>query len=167
MEALGGERRYSSYTFLTSALDGGEWSASRPSHALAPGREPLVPIVQETVSQSRSGYRQNPLLGIEPRSPSHPAHSQKLYWLSYPAHGCVECYRVISVTFLGKFVCWEELPTITFLDRALFSLYGVWSLLMLYKLNWDHCLYLCILIWNHTGSFCFMTSVIWSTPPCH
>jgi hypothetical protein len=25
-----GERRYSSYSFLTSALDGGEWSTSRP-----------------------------------------------------------------------------------------------------------------------------------------
>jgi hypothetical protein len=30
MEEHGGERRYSSYSFLTSALDGGEWSASRP-----------------------------------------------------------------------------------------------------------------------------------------
>jgi hypothetical protein len=39
------ERRYSSYSFTTSALDGGEWSASRPGRALAPGK---VPIVQET-----------------------------------------------------------------------------------------------------------------------
>jgi hypothetical protein len=30
MEALGGERKYSSYSFTTSALDGGEWSASCP-----------------------------------------------------------------------------------------------------------------------------------------
>jgi hypothetical protein len=37
MEALGGERRYSSYSFLTSALDGGEWSASRPGRAFTPG----------------------------------------------------------------------------------------------------------------------------------
>jgi hypothetical protein len=29
-----GERRYSSYSFTTSALDGGEWSASRPGRAL-------------------------------------------------------------------------------------------------------------------------------------
>jgi hypothetical protein len=29
--------------FFTSALDGGEWSASRPA-ALAPGKEPPVPI---------------------------------------------------------------------------------------------------------------------------
>jgi hypothetical protein len=42
MEALGEERRYSSYSFSTSALDGGEWSASRPGRAFTP-----VPIVQE------------------------------------------------------------------------------------------------------------------------
>jgi hypothetical protein len=30
-----GERRYSSYSFLTSALDGGNWS-SHPSHTLPP-----------------------------------------------------------------------------------------------------------------------------------
>jgi hypothetical protein len=47
MEALGGKRRYSSYSFTTSALDGGEWSVSRPGRALPPGKEPPVPIVQE------------------------------------------------------------------------------------------------------------------------
>jgi hypothetical protein len=47
MEVLGGETRYSSYSFTTSALDGGEWSASRPCHALPPGKGPPVPIVQE------------------------------------------------------------------------------------------------------------------------
>jgi hypothetical protein len=45
MEALGGEERYSSYSFSTSALDGGEWSASRPGRALPPGKGPPVPIV--------------------------------------------------------------------------------------------------------------------------
>jgi hypothetical protein len=38
---------YSSYSFTTSALDGGEWSASRPVRALPPGKGPTVPIVQE------------------------------------------------------------------------------------------------------------------------
>jgi hypothetical protein len=47
IEAHLGERRYSSYSFLTSALEGGEWSASRPSCALPPGKEPPVPTVQE------------------------------------------------------------------------------------------------------------------------
>jgi hypothetical protein len=43
MEAHWGERRYSSYSYLTSALDGGEWVASRPGRAL-----PLsVPIRKE------------------------------------------------------------------------------------------------------------------------
>jgi hypothetical protein len=42
-----GERRYSSYSILTSALDGGEGSASRPGRALPPEKGPPVPIVQE------------------------------------------------------------------------------------------------------------------------
>jgi hypothetical protein len=42
-----GGRSYSSYSFSTSALDGGEWSASRPGRALAQGKGPPVPIVQE------------------------------------------------------------------------------------------------------------------------
>jgi hypothetical protein len=39
--------RYTLYSFLTSAVDGGEWSASRPGRALPPGKGPPVPIVQE------------------------------------------------------------------------------------------------------------------------
>jgi hypothetical protein len=46
MEALG-ESRFSSCSFLTSALDGGEWSASRAGRALPPGKGPPVPTVQE------------------------------------------------------------------------------------------------------------------------
>jgi hypothetical protein len=42
---LGGEE-YSSYSFTTSALDGGEGSASRPGRALPPEKGPPVPIVQ-------------------------------------------------------------------------------------------------------------------------
>jgi hypothetical protein len=41
------ERRYSSYSFLTSALDGGKWSASRSGRVLPPGKGSPVPIVQE------------------------------------------------------------------------------------------------------------------------
>jgi hypothetical protein len=40
--------RYSSYSFTTSELDGGEWSASRPGRGLPPRKGPPVPIVQET-----------------------------------------------------------------------------------------------------------------------
>jgi hypothetical protein len=42
-----GERRYSSYSYLTLALNGGEWSASLPGCTLPPGKEPTVPIGQE------------------------------------------------------------------------------------------------------------------------
>jgi hypothetical protein len=42
------ERKYSSYSFSTAALDEGEWSTSRPGRALAPVKGPTVPIVQET-----------------------------------------------------------------------------------------------------------------------
>jgi hypothetical protein len=42
MVAWGGERRYSSNSFVTLALDGDEWSASCPGRAL-----PLIPIGQE------------------------------------------------------------------------------------------------------------------------
>jgi hypothetical protein len=42
-----GERRYSSYSFTTSALDRCEWSASRPGRALSPGKGPPVPTGQE------------------------------------------------------------------------------------------------------------------------
>jgi hypothetical protein len=41
------EREYSSYSFSTSALDRGEWSASRPGRALGPGKGTPVPIVQQ------------------------------------------------------------------------------------------------------------------------
>jgi hypothetical protein len=47
MQALGGESRYSSYSFTTSTLDRGQWSASRPGRALPPRNGPPVPIVQE------------------------------------------------------------------------------------------------------------------------
>jgi hypothetical protein len=38
-----GETRCSSYSYLTSTLDRGEWLASRPGRALPPGKGPPVP----------------------------------------------------------------------------------------------------------------------------
>jgi hypothetical protein len=43
MKALGG--RGGIAPSLTSALEGGEWSASHPGHTLPPGKEPPVPLV--------------------------------------------------------------------------------------------------------------------------
>jgi hypothetical protein len=52
-----GERSYSSYSFLTSAPEGGEWSASRPDRALPPGKEPPVPTVQEAGFRGKSASK--------------------------------------------------------------------------------------------------------------
>jgi hypothetical protein len=41
------ERKYSSYSFMTSAVDGDEWSVSRPGCTLPLGKRPPVPIGQE------------------------------------------------------------------------------------------------------------------------
>jgi hypothetical protein len=46
MEAQG-EKMYSSYSFATSAVDGGEWSASRPGRALPTGKGSPTLIVQK------------------------------------------------------------------------------------------------------------------------
>jgi hypothetical protein len=37
-----GERRNNSYSFLTSALDGSEWSKSCPSRDLPPGNQAIL-----------------------------------------------------------------------------------------------------------------------------
>jgi hypothetical protein len=42
-----GGRKYSSYTFTTLALDGGEWSASCPGRTLPPGKGLRIPTGQE------------------------------------------------------------------------------------------------------------------------
>jgi hypothetical protein len=84
-----GDRRYSSYSFSTSALDRGEWSASRP------GERTPVPIVQEAGWVSEPVWTQ----GLEEKSfrfcwwsnLGRPARSQTLYWLSYPAHDEIWC----------------------------------------------------------------------------
>jgi hypothetical protein len=84
------QSHYTPWRRLGGALDGGEWSASRPCHALPPGRGPTVPIGQEAGWASELVWTQRqekkllPLLGIEPLSPRSWVHSQTLYWLSYP-----------------------------------------------------------------------------------
>jgi hypothetical protein len=51
-------KRYSSYSFLTSALDGGEWSASRPGRALPRGKDPRHQLYRRLDGpQSWSGRR--------------------------------------------------------------------------------------------------------------
>jgi hypothetical protein len=84
MEAQRSERIYSSCSFTTSALDGGEWLASHPGRVLPPGKGPPVPIGQEAGWAPEPVWTQrleekSPLPGIEPRSPGRPVRSQTLY----------------------------------------------------------------------------------------
>jgi hypothetical protein len=85
-----GERRYSSYSFLTSALDGGEWSAWCPSHAFFnPGEKtPSTYWIGGWVGPRASLDAEVPVNILCPcwgSNPSRPACSQTLYWLSYPS----------------------------------------------------------------------------------
>jgi hypothetical protein len=74
----GRERRYSSYSFRTLELDGGEWSVSDPGHPSPLGEGPPVPIVQQTGWDPEPVWTQCleekiflPLPGIKPQ-PSSP-----------------------------------------------------------------------------------------------
>jgi hypothetical protein len=75
---------------MTSALDGGEWSASLPGRVLPPGKGPPIAIGQEAVWAPEPVWMQRleenplPLPWIESRSPGRPARSQTLYSLSFP-----------------------------------------------------------------------------------
>jgi len=63
---------------MTTALEGGERSASLPGRFLPPGKDP-IPIVQVW-----KGAENLASTGI--RSPDRPARSQSLYRLRYQAH---------------------------------------------------------------------------------
>jgi hypothetical protein len=103
---------FSSYSFTTLALDGGEWSASRPGRALPPEKGHRIPIVQEArwapepVWTHTRGKIVLPLPGIEPRSPSRPARSLTLYWLS--------CCYVCTVGIFHAVLRFDPRLTITY-----------------------------------------------------
>jgi hypothetical protein len=84
-KALGG-KEYSSYSFSSSTLDGGEWSASRPGRALDPGKGPPGTHWTGGWAGPRAGLDTeargkilSPLPGIESRSSGRPARSPALY----------------------------------------------------------------------------------------
>jgi hypothetical protein len=67
------ERKYSSYSFMTSALDRGEWSASLPDRALLPEITPGTHCtggwvgLRTGLDTEATGKILSPLQGIEPR----------------------------------------------------------------------------------------------------
>jgi hypothetical protein len=136
-----GESRYSSYSFLTSALDEGEWSASRLGRALAREKDPRYPLYRRLGGpQSRSGHkdwRKNPLPlpGIEPRTPGRPASSQTLYWLIYPAQWewirCSE-FKCKGPTHPTREFAFMDTYFYTYTDILLFGYCLKWFLLVTY-----------------------------------
>jgi len=81
------------YPFMTTAVEGGEGSVSRPGRSLPP----YVPIVPEAgwgPGPVSTGAENLAPTGI--RSPDRPTGSQSLYRLRYPAH----MYRLLSVNCL-------------------------------------------------------------------
>jgi hypothetical protein len=70
-----GEKKYSSYSFSTPALDGGEWSASRPGRTLPPGKDLGTHCTggwvgpRAGLDTEARGKILSLLPGIEPRSP--------------------------------------------------------------------------------------------------
>ena len=71
---------------MTTALEGGEGSASGPGRSLPPGktRYPLYRRLGGLQGRSGQVRKISPHTGI--RSPDRPARSQSLYRLSYPGH---------------------------------------------------------------------------------
>jgi hypothetical protein len=65
-----GEQRYSSTLFLTSALEGGEGSASRPCRTLVPGktRYPLYRRLGGPQGRSGQVWKISPPPGLDPRA---------------------------------------------------------------------------------------------------
>ena len=73
------------YSFMTTTLEGGEWSASRPGRILPPGKT-RYPLYRRLGGlQGWSGRTEN-LVSTGIRSPDRPARSQSLYRLSYPSY---------------------------------------------------------------------------------
>jgi hypothetical protein len=69
---------------MTTALEGGEGSASRPGGSLTPGKTRYPLYRRQGGPQGRStGAETLASTGIQ--SPDRPARSQSLYRLSYPA----------------------------------------------------------------------------------
>jgi hypothetical protein len=108
-----GKRRYSFYPFSTSALDGGEWLASRPDRALAPGKGPRYPLYRRLVWAPEPVWTQKAtgkiLYLCRGSESGNQVCSQALYWLSYHSSDKKQCQIIYSEEFalvntnIGKF----------------------------------------------------------------
>ena len=82
-----GEQRYNSTLFLTSALEGGEGSASRPGSTLAPGKTRYLFYRRLGGHQDRSGHvrKISPPPEFDPRT-VQPVGSRYTDYITRPTH---------------------------------------------------------------------------------
>jgi hypothetical protein len=101
-------------------LEGGEWSAARPGHTLPPGKTRYPMYRRLGGPQVRSGWAEN-LAPTGIRSPDHPARSQLLYRLSYPAHMNIYIYFCLSINLFWEtsMSCGYNITIITDIDFVL------------------------------------------------
>jgi hypothetical protein len=110
-----GERRYSSYSFLTLTLDGVSGQLQALDELLPLGKDPWYPLDRRLGGPQswlgHRGQRKNPLPlpGIELWLPSlqlpgHPVCSQTLYWLSYQKNTQKICVHKMTVLGLMEMV---------------------------------------------------------------
>ena len=79
------------YSSMTTAPEGGEWSAARPGLTLLLGKT-RYPFYRRVVRpQGRSG-REEKLVPTGIRSRTVQTVAQSLYRLSYPAHNCLQYF---------------------------------------------------------------------------
>jgi hypothetical protein len=89
MKTYGGSEYIYIHLFLTSALDGGEWSASRPGRFTPGERAPGTHWIGSWIGP-RTGLdnverrKILPLPGLEPQPLDHPSRSQSIHRLRYP-----------------------------------------------------------------------------------
>ena len=72
---------------MTTALEGGEWSAACPGRTLPPGKTQYPLYRRLGGPQGQSGQAEN-LVPTRIQSPTVQPVARSLYWLSYPAHTC-------------------------------------------------------------------------------
>jgi hypothetical protein len=116
MKAYEGVEVYISTFSLTSALAGGEWSASRPGR-FTPGTHSIGGWVDPRAGLDDVEKRKFLiLLGLELRPLGRPASSQSLYRLGYPGGlDAVESRIICS--------CWESNTDSSVVQPTAYSLY--------------------------------------------
>jgi hypothetical protein len=132
-----------SHIFLTSALVGCEWSASRPGR-FTPGTHLIGGWVDPRVGLYDVEKRKSLTLpGRELRPLGRPARSQSLYRLSYPgSRRCCTC-RISSsqlrrLNGRGAWSCEIEVLRLTKASVSCFTAY--WTMLCWNKRLFGHCI---------------------------